>query len=118
MESAPAYSVIERGPLVLAMSHRFNAEGDGWFYAAPATNPDGSLALERPCPIAAAHEQAECGRGVAKLGSLHQNGDRVQQRRQPLEMTVLCHEQPDNVLRRQAPALPALLTEAEQASSS
>jgi len=47
MASAPGYSVIERGPLVLAMSQRFNSAGDGWCYSAPVTNSDGHLDLKR-----------------------------------------------------------------------
>ncbi len=47
VESAPGYCVIERGPLVLSMSQRFNQTGDGWCYAAPAIGPDGSIDLQK-----------------------------------------------------------------------
>src|SRR5436190_6290831 len=46
VESAPGDCMIERGPLVLAMTRRFNNTGDGWCYAAPVFGADGQLPLK------------------------------------------------------------------------
>ena len=42
---APGCGTIERGPLVLAMTQRFNNNGDGWSYAAPVIGGNGRLSL-------------------------------------------------------------------------
>ena len=47
IESSPGYCSIERGPLVLAMTERFNKTGDGWCYAAPIFDEAGQLNLQR-----------------------------------------------------------------------
>src|SRR5207253_3163351 len=35
IETAPEYFAFEKGPLVLAMTERFNNTGDGWSYVSP-----------------------------------------------------------------------------------
>jgi DUF1680 family protein len=49
MASAAEYEVIERGPLVLAMTRRFNAHGEGWSYTSPLVTRVGNSVFRRVC---------------------------------------------------------------------